>query len=75
MLTLALVALGVFVVLPSMVPKVEIADDPAETVKPPAKPPEVKASTAAEQTHYRQEAQSVLAEFIAVRDRLVAQNV
>ena len=75
LLILALLALVTVFVLPSLAPKVEIVDDPAEAASPPPGPAAVKPSTAAEQTRYRQDAQAVLAEIIAVRDRLTAQNV
>ena len=75
LLALALLAVGTFVILPSLVPEAEIVPDAVESEEPRPASQGVKPSDAAEQTHFRQEAQAVLAEIIAMREGLEAGNV
>lgn len=70
-----LVVVSVFI-LPRMVQEPWLLDESAESSVPPvASSSEVAPSTVAEKTRYRQESQTVLAEIIAVRDRLIERQV
>jgi tetratricopeptide (TPR) repeat protein len=76
LLALLVLVLGSVFLLPKYVSEPWLAGDPDQQVKPVATPAsEVSPSTAAEKTRYRQESQGVLAEIIAVRDRLLDQQV
>lgn len=76
LVVLAVVLLGTVFVLPSLVPEPQLTESQAEEeMARPSGAAAVKPSTAAEQTRYRQDAQSLLAEIIVRRDRLIAQNV
>jgi tetratricopeptide (TPR) repeat protein len=75
LLVLGLIVLGIIFLLPQFVTEPWLLND---TVKqePNLPPPSAMApSTEAEQTRYRQESQSVLAHIIALRDKLLEQNV
>lgn len=75
LLILALLALGTVFLLPRFVNEPWLGGDGDQRplVAPGAN--EVTPSTAAEKTHYRQDAQAVLAQIIPVRDRLRERNV
>lgn len=76
LLVLALLALASVLVLPALVPEPALEELAAESApQGPTGANAVKPSTAAEQSRYRQQAQTILAEVIASRDRLTAQNV
>jgi tetratricopeptide (TPR) repeat protein len=76
LLVLLLLAVGAVFVLPRYVSEPwiagEVKDKPATANAAPAY---VSPSTAAEKTRYRQDSQSVLAQIIAIRDRLQDQHV
>jgi tetratricopeptide (TPR) repeat protein len=75
LLVLGVIALGIVFLLPQYVTEPWLLSD-AEKPEPNLPPPSAIApSTEAEQTRYRQESQSVLAQIIALRDRLLEQNV
>jgi tetratricopeptide (TPR) repeat protein len=76
LLVLTLFALGTVFILPRFVSEPWIAGQSGETPATPAADPSyVSPSTAAEKTLHRQESQRVLAEFVAIRDRLLERNV
>jgi len=76
LVVLGLVVAGTVFLLPQFVSGPWVAGDPEELpAVPEASPSTVAPSTAAELTRYRQESQGVLAEIIAVRDRLAASGV
>lgn len=76
LLVLALLALGTIFLLPRFVSEPRFpADGSDRAVSAPPTASTVRPSTAAEKTRYRQQSQSVLAEIIAVRDRLLGQGV
>jgi tetratricopeptide (TPR) repeat protein len=76
LLLLAVVALGSVFLLPRFVSEPWIEDSSVDgTPVADSSPSSVKPSTAAEKTRYRQDSQSVLAQIIPVRDRLVEQSV
>lgn len=76
LMVLALLALGTIFLLPRLVSEPWLSGDKsARTVTAPKTSTTVRPSTAAEKTRYRQQSQSVLAELIAVRDRLLGQGV
>ena len=70
---LLLLVVTVVIVLPNYVSKPWVADDNQTNFSPPLAT--VSPSTAAEKTKYRQDAQSILAEIINIRDRLENQAV
>jgi len=71
---LLLLVVAVVLLLPNMVSDPWIADASESAIPVPAKTA-VSPSTAVEKTKYRQDSQKVLAQIIAVRDRLKQQNV
>ena len=75
LLVLGLVALGIIFLLPQYVTEPWLLNE--TVIQEPNLPPAtaIAPSTAAEQTRYRQESQSVLAQIIALRDKLLEQNV
>ncbi|HSM68288.1 MAG TPA: tetratricopeptide repeat protein, partial [Xanthomonadales bacterium] len=76
LLVLALLALGTIFLLPRFVSEPRFAaDGSGRAASTPQTASTVRPSTAAEKTRYRQQSQSVLAEIIAVRDRLLGQGV
>lgn len=75
LLALLVAALATVFLLPRMVTEPWISDDAESRPAPDRSPSAVAPSTAAEKTRYRQESQTVLAQLIAVRDRLREQNV
>jgi tetratricopeptide (TPR) repeat protein len=73
---LLLLAVSTVFLLPQFVSEPWVAGESAGLPPvPEASPSKVSPSTAAELTRYRQESQGVLAEIVAVRDRLLEQNV
>lgn len=74
LLALALVALGTVFVLPNFVSEPWVGGDSGQE-GPSLPPSDIKPSTVAEKTRYRQESQAVLAKIIAGRDKLQEQNV
>jgi len=72
---LGLVVLGIIFLLPQYVTDPWLLNE--TVIQEPNLPPAtaIAPSTAAEQTRYRQESQSVLAKIIALRDKLLEQNV
>ena len=70
---LLLLVVAIVVLLPNYVSEPWVADDNQTNVSPPIAT--VSPSTTAEKTKYRQDAQSVLAEIINIRDRLKNQAV
>lgn len=76
LIVLGLLALGSVFLLPVFVTEPWIVGDvDRDAVAPEVSPTTVSPSKAAEMTRYRQESQVVLAQIIAIRDRLQAQNV
>ena len=76
LLVLVIVALGAVFLLPGYVSEPWIVGDiDGRSAAEDSSPSSVSPSTAAEKTRYRQESQSVLAQIIAIRDRLESQNV
>lgn len=76
LLVLAVVALAIIFLLPGFVTEPWIAGDiEQDTPKPDSSVTNVSPSTAAEKTRYRQDSQTVLAQIIASRDRLLEMNV
>jgi len=75
LLVLGLVVLGIIFLLPQYVTEPWLLNE--TVIQEPNLPPAtaIAPSTAAEQTRYRQESQSVLAQIIALRDKLLEQNV
>ena len=75
LIVLGLIVLGIIFLLPQYVTEPWIVNDTIkqEQILPP--PSAIAPSTEAEQTQYRQESQSVLAQIIALRDKLFEQNV
>ena len=72
-ITLIVLVAAVVIVLPNYVSEPWVADASQTDFSPPA--PAVSPSAAAEKTKYRQDAQSLLAEIINIRDRLKDQAV
>ena len=72
---LLLLALATVFLLPRFVTEPWLGGDTDVAAAPKPTSSTVKPSTAAEKTRYRQESQSVLAQIIAVRDRLRERNV
>ena len=72
-ITLLALVVVVFIVLPNYVSEPWFVDDNQTDFTPPSNT--VSPSSAAEKTKYRQDAQSILAEIINVRDRLKEQAV
>ena len=76
LIVLALALAGTVFLLPQFVTEPWVAGDVDKLpVVPEASPATVSPSTAAELTRYRQESQGVLAEIVAIRDRLRGRNV
>jgi tetratricopeptide (TPR) repeat protein len=76
LIVLGLALAGTVFLLPQFVTKPWVAGDIDDLpVVPEASPAAVAPSTAAELTRYRQESQGVLAEIVAIRDRLRERNV
>ena len=76
LVALGLVLAGTLFLLPHFVSGPWVAGDPEDLpAVPQASPSSVAPSTAAELTRYRQDSQGVLAEIVAVRDRLRASGV
>lgn len=76
LLVLAVLALGTVFILPQVVTGPWLAGDiDSEPRLVDSSPSAVSPSTAAESTRYRQDSQGVLAQIIAIRDRLTEQNV
>lgn len=76
MIVLGLVAAATVFLLPQFVSEPWVDGGVSDlSVVPKASPSTVAPSTAAELTRYRQESQSVLAEIVAIRDRLKEQQV
>ena len=75
LLVLGLIALGIIFLLPQYVTEPWLINDSAKQDPNLPPPSAIAPSTQAEQTHYRQESQSVLAQIIALRDQLLEQNV
>jgi tetratricopeptide (TPR) repeat protein len=76
LLVLALGAFGTVFVLPRYVSGPWLVEPAADPAAPDISDPTyVAPSTAAEKTRHRQESQRVLAEFVAVRDRLLERQV
>ncbi len=76
LIVLGLLALGSVFLLPVFVTEPWIVGDvDGGAVTPELSPTTVSPSTAAEMTKYRQDSQVVLAQIIAIRDHLQAQNV
>ncbi|MBT4210739.1 MAG: hypothetical protein HOE18_02660, partial [Porticoccaceae bacterium] len=72
-ITLLALVVVVFIVLPNYVSEPWVADDNQTDFTPPSNT--VSPSSVAEKTKYRQDAQSILAEIINVRDRLKGQAI
>ncbi|MDX1379591.1 MAG: hypothetical protein R3233_00655 [Xanthomonadales bacterium] len=76
LIVLGLLLVGTVFLLPQFVTEPWVADDTVDLPPvPEASPSSVAPSTAAELKRYRQESQTVLAEVVAVRDRLTEQHV
>ncbi|HKJ17483.1 MAG TPA: hypothetical protein VJ984_09060 [Xanthomonadales bacterium] len=77
LITLGVVAVVTVFFLPQFVTEPWWSNTTEEQLQelPPPAPDEVAPSTAAELTRYRQDSQSVLAEIVIVRDRLLERNV
>jgi tetratricopeptide (TPR) repeat protein len=76
LLVLAVAALATVFLLPQFVSKPWITDGAVDSSEvPDTSPMTVSPSTAAEKTRYRQEAQSLLARIIPVRDKLISESV
>ncbi len=76
LLVLGALALGAVFLLPGFVTEPWIGGDMGEnSATADSSPSSVRPSTVAEKTRYRQDSQTVLAQIIAVRDRLENQNV
>lgn len=76
LLALGALAMGTVFLLPRFVSEPWLGAARGTDSEPPRPAPTVVSpSTAAENTHYRQEAQRVLADIVAVRDRLVERKV
>lgn len=76
LLALAVVALAIIFLLPGFVTEPWIAGDTEQHIPENRSPAtHVSPSTAAEKTRYRQESQTVLAQIIVSRDRLLGMNV
>jgi tetratricopeptide (TPR) repeat protein len=76
LIVLGAVLVSTVFLLPQFVSGPWVAGDPDELPKvPEASPSTVAPSTAAELTRYRQDSQGVLAEIVAIRDRLRASGV
>ncbi|NND44980.1 MAG: hypothetical protein HKN58_06620 [Xanthomonadales bacterium] len=75
LIILLLAALGTVFLLPRFVTEPWLGGDTAGNPLPAPTATDVSPSTAAEKTAYRQESQTVLAQIIAVRDRLRERNV
>jgi tetratricopeptide (TPR) repeat protein len=76
LIVLAVLMIGTVFLLPQFVSEPWMAGDSADLpVVPESSPSTVAPSTAAELKRYRQESQGVLAEVVAMRDRLLERNV
>lgn len=76
LIVLGVVALATVFLLPMFISEPLIFGQPKDArAPPPISSTAVAPSTAAEKTKYRQDSQALLAQIIAVRDRLVEQNV
>jgi tetratricopeptide (TPR) repeat protein len=76
LIVLAVAVVGTVFLLPQLVTEPWVAGDADDLpAVPEASPSSVAPSTAAELTRYRQESQGVLAEIVAIRDRLRESNV
>ena len=76
LIVLVVLMIGTVFLLPQFVSKPWLAGNPDDLpAVPESSPSTVAPSTAAELKRYRQESQGVLAEVVAMRDRLLEQNV
>jgi tetratricopeptide (TPR) repeat protein len=76
LIVLAVVLIGTVFLLPQIVTEPWVAGNPDDLpAVPESSPSSVAPSTAAELTRYRQESQGVLAEVVAMRDRLLESHV